>query len=588
MARAARRAATSTASSYEGLYCVGLRAVLRRPTSSSTAAAPSTAPPEPVAEENWFFRLSRYARPLRDAHRVGPAARSSRRRAATRCSRSSRRACATSASRARARARRGWGIPVPGDPTRSSTCGSTRWATTSPRSATAHDGADYRRWWRGADERVHVIGKGDPALPRRLLAGDAAVGRPAAARPTILVHDYLTVDGAKISKSLGNAVDPVALVDRVRHRRAALVAAARGAARRRRRLHRRARSSRPRTATSPTASATSSARTQGPSAAPASAAGRGRRARGAGALRARSTRCRARSTPRSIASTSPHAVVDPRGHRPRPTATSRPHAPWEPRDHWSWIDTHGSISDRWSRPSTSSATSWRRSCPTSRPWCRAGANRCSAGWSYPRSRSSRRASSSRSSRSCTCCTEHAHVVDVGPARFARHRHDARRGLLEVHDAIPQREQRAMTRMERQLGRRHEAVVDTRSRTTADPTTRSRTRRPEHRACGRGAPRRRPDPPLDADAGTAAPRPTARSASAAGRPVRAGASGRRSPRPTPGRRRAQRPGHHGERSDARRRFPEAPLGSNGNDDRTRERAAAARRTAPSRGSRSRWR
>jgi methionyl-tRNA synthetase len=30
----------------------------------------------------------------------------------------------------------------------------------------------------------------------------------------VLVHDYLTVDGTKISKSLGNTVDPVALVDR--------------------------------------------------------------------------------------------------------------------------------------------------------------------------------------------------------------------------------------------------------------------------------------------------------------------------------------------------------------------------------------
>jgi methionyl-tRNA synthetase len=30
----------------------------------------------------------------------------------------------------------------------------------------------------------------------------------------LFVHDYLTVDGTKISKSLGNAVDPVALADR--------------------------------------------------------------------------------------------------------------------------------------------------------------------------------------------------------------------------------------------------------------------------------------------------------------------------------------------------------------------------------------
>ena len=44
----------------------------------------------------------------------------------------------------------------------------------------------------------------------------------------IFVHEYLTVDGAKICKSAGNTVDPVRLRRAIRHRRGALVAAARG------------------------------------------------------------------------------------------------------------------------------------------------------------------------------------------------------------------------------------------------------------------------------------------------------------------------------------------------------------------------
>ena len=41
---------------------------------------------------------------------------------------------------------------------------------------------------------------------------------------TVFVHEYLTVDGAKISKSSGQRVDPVDLTRALRHRRAALVA----------------------------------------------------------------------------------------------------------------------------------------------------------------------------------------------------------------------------------------------------------------------------------------------------------------------------------------------------------------------------
>ena len=48
---------------------------------------------------------------------------------------------------------------------------------------------------------------------------------------TVFVHGYLTVDGQKISKSLGNAVDPRGAGRALRRRRRALVAAARRAPR---------------------------------------------------------------------------------------------------------------------------------------------------------------------------------------------------------------------------------------------------------------------------------------------------------------------------------------------------------------------
>ncbi len=71
---------------------------------------------------------------------------------------------------------------------------------------------DVPRWWVGAAERVHVIGKGIVRfhavywLALLLSAGLAAADRASSCTT------YLTVDGAKISKSAGNAVDPVELV----------------------------------------------------------------------------------------------------------------------------------------------------------------------------------------------------------------------------------------------------------------------------------------------------------------------------------------------------------------------------------------
>ncbi len=118
-----------------------------------------------------------------------------------------------SISRSQARAR-GWGIPVPGDPSQVMYV----WfdALGNYITALGYGGADparYDTFWAGAAERLHVIGKGILRFhavywPAILLAA----GLPAPT--TVFVHGYLTVEGQKIGKSLGNAVDPLALIDR--------------------------------------------------------------------------------------------------------------------------------------------------------------------------------------------------------------------------------------------------------------------------------------------------------------------------------------------------------------------------------------
>jgi methionyl-tRNA synthetase len=74
-------------------------------------------------------------------------------------------------------------------------------------------GDRYHTWWEQADERVHVIGKGIIRFhtvywPAILLSAREPL-------PTaIFVHDYLTVDGQKLSKSRGTSVEPGALATR--------------------------------------------------------------------------------------------------------------------------------------------------------------------------------------------------------------------------------------------------------------------------------------------------------------------------------------------------------------------------------------
>ena len=76
----------------------------------------------------------------------------------------------------------------------------------------APDRSTFERWWTHADRRIHVVGKG--VLRFHAVYWPALLLSAGLALPTeIHVHDYLTVDGRKISKSAGTGVDPVAVAD---------------------------------------------------------------------------------------------------------------------------------------------------------------------------------------------------------------------------------------------------------------------------------------------------------------------------------------------------------------------------------------
>ncbi|NJC69225.1 methionine--tRNA ligase [Planosporangium thailandense] len=197
---------------YEGLYCAGCEQFYPEAELPDGLCPEHRVAPEPVAEENWFFRLSRYTDRLLDILetgqvRVEPAVRRNEVLAFVRAGLAD-----FSVSRPAARAS-GWGIPVPGDPGQ---VVYVWWdALTNYVTALGYgtDEPGYERWWVGSAERVHVIGKGIVrfhAVYWLALLLSAGLPLPTA----VFVHDYLTVDRVKLAKSAGNAVDPTGLVDR--------------------------------------------------------------------------------------------------------------------------------------------------------------------------------------------------------------------------------------------------------------------------------------------------------------------------------------------------------------------------------------
>ncbi len=202
---------------YEGLYCVGCEQFYAEDELVDGLCPQHETRPQLVSEENWFFRLSRYQQPLLDLYasgrlRIEPTVRANEMRAFVEAGLTD-----FSISRSVARAR-GWGVPVPGDPSQVMYV----WWDALGNYVTGLDYGDgpdapaFRTWWRGEDaagaRRVHVIGK--DILRFHAIYWPAMLLSAGLPLPTeILVHDFLTANGRKLSKSLGTVVDPVTLTE---------------------------------------------------------------------------------------------------------------------------------------------------------------------------------------------------------------------------------------------------------------------------------------------------------------------------------------------------------------------------------------
>lgn len=197
--------------SYEGLYCVGCEAFYAKDELNEKGECQEHPGKklEKISEENYFFRLSKYQKQLvelleKDELRIIPASRKNEVLAFLREPLQD-----ISISRSNERARN-WGVPVPGDSSQRMYVWFDALNIYQSGIGFGSDEAKYKKWW-PAD--VHVIGKGITRFhavywPAFLLSAKLPLPK------ALFVHGYLTVEGKKMSKSVGNVVDPFELIER--------------------------------------------------------------------------------------------------------------------------------------------------------------------------------------------------------------------------------------------------------------------------------------------------------------------------------------------------------------------------------------
>lgn len=195
---------------YQGLYCVGCEAFVTEKELMDGFCPEHKVKPEKVEEENYFFRLSKYQKEIFELIESGrlkilPVSRKNEILSFIKEGLED-----LSVSRSRERAKN-WGIPVPDDDSQIIYVWIEALSNYINALGYGTDDQRFEKWWQENPNTAHLIGKGINRFhsiywPAILLSAGLALPK------TIFVHGYLTIDGEKISKSLGNIIDPFAVV----------------------------------------------------------------------------------------------------------------------------------------------------------------------------------------------------------------------------------------------------------------------------------------------------------------------------------------------------------------------------------------
>jgi methionyl-tRNA synthetase len=191
---------------YEGLYCVGHEAFVTEKDLVDGKCPDHNTVPELIREENYFFRFSRYADTIKskiesDEMRVMPETRKHEILSFI----SNEGLDDVSFSRPRKKDwPKGLGVPVPGDDSQVMYVWCDALANYITALGYGQDDALYQEFWPAS---VHVMGKDILRFHAAIWPGmllSAGLPLPKA----LLVHGFITSGGKKMSKSLGNVIDP--------------------------------------------------------------------------------------------------------------------------------------------------------------------------------------------------------------------------------------------------------------------------------------------------------------------------------------------------------------------------------------------
>lgn len=191
---------------YIGLYCIGHEAFITEKDLIDGKCRDHQKDPEVIEEENWFFKISDYTEEIKSKIESGELQIVPENRKNEILSLAKERFEDVSFSRPRKDLN--WGVPVPNDPEHTMYVWCDALSNYISAIGYADDEKKFKKWW-PAD--VHIIGKDilrfhAAIWPGMLLAAGLPLPK------TIFVHGFITVDGEKMSKTLGNVVDPFEIV----------------------------------------------------------------------------------------------------------------------------------------------------------------------------------------------------------------------------------------------------------------------------------------------------------------------------------------------------------------------------------------
>lgn len=195
---------------YKGLYCVGCETFYTEKDLIDSLCPEHKTKPEIVEEENYFFRLSKYQKELEslitdNKLKIIP---ETRKNEVLSFIKSGLQDFSISRSKERAK---NWGVVVPGDDSQILYVWFDALSNYINALGYVKNKDLFKKFWQENKNILHVIGKGITRFhaiywPAMLLS--AGLNLP----NIIFAHGYLTINNKKISKSLGNIIDPFEIV----------------------------------------------------------------------------------------------------------------------------------------------------------------------------------------------------------------------------------------------------------------------------------------------------------------------------------------------------------------------------------------